>query len=116
MPAWPVPPASYTLALLQVTAPLACRFEKAETIKRDMKKAQALETAYKQGAAPEAAGREGSEGSDNEEDEDKIAEEKEAGVWALLCSAGVHGQLPVSQLPSGGSGRPGQVQPLTHQS
>lgn len=50
-----------------------------------MKKAQALEQAYKQGAAPEAAGKDGSEGSDNEEDEDKIAEEKEAGVRGGGC-------------------------------
>ena len=76
-----------------------------------MKKAQALEQAYKQGAAPEAAGKEGSDGSDNEEDEDKIAEEKEAGLRALLCVGGAAHQ-PCAQWSSG---RPAHAQLNTHQ-
>ena len=78
------------------------RFEKAEAIKRDMKKAQALEKAYKQGTAPEAAT---SDGSDDEEDEDKIAEEKEAGGWLRCCGLGVcvlapsHGASSCNSMP-----------------
>ena len=57
----------------------ACRFEKADELKRDLKKAQALEKAYKKGKDGDKDADKEDESS-SEEDEDKIAEEKEAGV------------------------------------
>ena len=69
-----------------LTSPAACRFEKADELKRDLKKAQALEKAFnKDRSAPKDGEREDEESS-SEEDEDKIAEEKEAGVsWLAVC-------------------------------
>ena len=54
-----------------------CRHEQVENAKRELRKEQALKKAYKVGNDGEA---EASSGEDDDPDEDKLAEEEEAGV------------------------------------
>ena len=67
-----------------------CRFEKADELKRDLKKKQALERAFN---ADDGA-REQAESSSDEEDEDKIAEEKEAGALLVFRTQGPGCRVP----------------------
>lgn len=72
----------------------SCRHEQVENAKREMRKEQALKKAFD-------TGKEGEEGSSSEEDaydadEDKLAEEQEAGMALLSIHVCI---LPLENLP-----------------
>ena len=86
-------------AALRISVSISCpyRHEQVENAKREMRKEQALKKAYKTRTDGEA----GSSSSDDDidPDEDKLAEEEEAGMQECLCSHIISFSECMSSLP-----------------